>query len=613
MSFSDLGIPVDAVESRTAAVCTNSSGKSRVVIAAKGFLIVVDPETGDCQQVNFPNRDVEYPYDTFSSKDGMFYMGAGVMFYAFDPFRLEFLDALRVGGQDELCGFSYAEDEQGHIYMASYPQCRLYRYRKSERDISPLGSVDIEQKYPFHMAVDGHGWVYIGTGTSKKNIIAYNTSSGEKHSLLPDHLRTTGVGLVRQGYDDQRDIHEQEYLAYAEIGSKWVRLERGEIIENMPGEQPPRSWYSGESFGKLHRQLPGNWQVVRHSLSERMLILQHRLTGQLTSIPLFYSSEGASLSPLFLGPDRNLYGTSNHPLHFYIYEPDQTRLHNWGPHIIENGAGGNLAAYAAQGNWLAGAAYPGGGLHLYDISKPIHIDPSTGELRNPICVTEHPIDIHRPRCAIALSGGEHIAYGGFPGYGRVGGGLCFYHLPTGEDTLIPHTELIPHQSTMALAETMNGHLIGGTSIETPGGADPISQTACIYKLDWRTRTLLSSWQPLTDIREYSLLLVDSRDYIHALTSSSEYVVFDPQTESLIHQESLQDWGAIVRQGWELDEADGCIYGVLSKAVFRIPLGTLKPEQLATPPAPITSGFVKRDHTLYFAISTHLWSYSLSER
>ncbi|MFE0557455.1 hypothetical protein ACFW1P_16255 [Paenibacillus sp. NPDC058910] len=616
MSFSDLGIPVDAVESRTAAVCTNRSGDSRVVIAAKGFLIVVDPITGDCRQVNFPNHDVEYPYDTFSSRTGMFYMGAGSMFYAFDPFRLDFVDALKAGAEDELCGFSYAEDEQGHIYMASYPQCRLYRYRPAERDIFPLGSVDTEQKYPSHMAVDSYGWVYIGTGTSRKNIIAYNANSGASHSLLGGDLRTIGIGLVRQGYGEPHASHskghDQAYLAYAQIGKQWVRLERGTILEKIADEQVPVSLYMGKSFEKLHRQLPGDWHVIRHSLSERQLILKHRLTGKTRSIHLQYTSEGASLSPLFLGPDKNIYGTSNHPLHFYTYEPEHARLHNWGPHMIENGAGGNLAAYAAQGSLIAGAAYPGGRLHLYDVSKPIQVEQSAGEQRNPICVTEH-IDIHRPRCAVALSGGEHIAYGGFPGYGMVGGGLCIYHLPSGEDTLIPHTELIPNQSTIALAETKKGHLVGGTSIETPGGADPVGKAACLYRMDWRTRTLLNRWQPRADIREYSLLLVDSRDWIHSLTSDSEYVVWDPLTESFLYQESLSQWGTIVRQGWQLDETDGCIYGVLSEAIFRIPLESLKPERIATPPHPITSGFVKREHMLFFTISTRLWSYSLSKR
>ena len=632
MSFIDLGIPADAVESRTAAVCTNSTGESRIVIAAKGFLLVVDPITEDCQQFIFPNHYSEYPYDCFSSSNGIFYVGAGTMFYAFDPFQLAFIDLFAVGGQDELCGFSYAENDQGHIYMASYPQCRLYRYRPHERDIISLGSIDSEQKYPSHMAVDSYGWVYIGTGTLRKNILAYDPCNGLVHPLLADELRTTGIGLVRQGYGHSHASAKEKLTchAYAQIGEQWCRLEQGIVVENLSDDQVPASLYMGASFGKFHRQLKGEWEVISHSLSDRELILQH-LSGQIRTIKLQYTSEGAALSPIFLGPNDTIYGTSNHPLHFYTYEPDEqadvrgcrdhysAKINNMGPKVIQHGAGGNLAAYATQGNILAGAAYPGGRLHLFDTSQPIQLkdsnssgicfEPLKSQLRNPICVTEH-LEIHRPRCAVALRDGEHIAYGGFPGYGMVGGGLCIYHLPSSKDLLIQHTELVPDQSTVALAEAPDGCLIGGTSIETPGGAEPLTKTAAIYALDWQNRTILKSWQLRENIREYSLLLIDYRGWIHTLTSCSTYFVWDPVSESIFHEENLSAWGSIVRQGWQLDEEKDCIYGVLSNAIFKIPLDSMRPERLAIPPSTITSGFVKRKHQLFFTISTHLWSYTL---
>src|SRR5690606_16621354 len=163
-----------------------------------------------------------YPYDTFSSRSGIFYVGAGSMFYAFDPFQLSFIDAIALEDKDELCGFSYAENDHGHVYMASYPQSRLYRYRPDEKDFACLGSMDSEQKYPSHMAVDAYGWVYIGTGTTRKNIIAYDPISGAARSLLHDDLRTIGIGLVRQGHGMlPRAGYQPSSQAYAQIGEQW--------------------------------------------------------------------------------------------------------------------------------------------------------------------------------------------------------------------------------------------------------------------------------------------------------------------------------------------------------------------------------------------------------
>lgn len=604
MGFTDLGIPVDAVESRTAAICTNSAGDCRVVIAAKGFLLVVDPVTENCRQHPFPNHHSEYPYDTFSSRNGMFYVGAGSLFYAFDPFQLIYVDAIAVDDKDELCGFSYAENEQGHIFMASYPHSRLYRYRPLERDFTSYGSMDDEQKYPSHMAVDAYGWVYIGIGTTRKNIIAFHTESGLKKSLLLEEARSIGMGRVRQGPSLQ---------AYAQLGDQWVRVEQGSMVEPLPADEIPASLYTDAeiSFGKFHRQLPGDWKVLSHSLSDRELILQHESTAQLRTIKLRYRSEGAMLSPLALGPNENIYGTSNHPLHFYTYDSlsPASKPINYGARIIQHGAGGNIAAYAVQGNLLIGAAYTQGRLHLYDVTKPIQLHES--EQRNPICVAEH-VEVHRPRCAIALRDGEHIAYGGFPGYGMVGGALCFYNLNTGNDQLIPHTRLIPNQSTVALAEAGDGTLIGGTSIETPGGADPKAETASLYLLDWQKETVLRSWQLRQNIREYSMLLIDSRGWIHTLTSCCAYLVWDPIEEAIVYETDLSEWGTIVRAGWQLCPEDQCIYGVLSHALFKIPLSSLQPERIAIPAGEITAGFVKRNNELFFAISTHLWSYSLEK-
>jgi len=602
MGFRDLGIAVDAVESRTAAVCINAEGSNRLVIAAKGFLLVVDPETEHCEQIAFPNGNTEYPYETFSSSQGIFYIGAGAFFYAFDPFNKVYIDCFKVGSDDELCGFSYAEDKQGHIYMASYPQSRLYRYRPAERDITSFGSMDPEQKYPFHMAADAYDWIYIGIGTTNKTIVAFHPPSGNKEIIQSSGIPVIGTGLVRQG---------PSYEAYAQLDQQWVRLEQGLITANVQEEQLPRSLYHGESFGKFHRQLSGSWQIIRHSLSDRELVLRYLSTGQEKVIRLHYESQGAQLSPITIGPGGKIYGTSNHPLHFYTYDPsgDENTVHNWGSKIIQHGAGGNIAAYAVLGSQLLGASYPGGRLHLYDTDKPLLLDDSSE--RNPQCITEH-MDIHRPRCAVALSDGEHMVYGGFPGYGMIGGGLCISHIPSGNHQLIQHTELIYEQSTVAIVESIDGTLIGGTSIETPGGANPREHSAYLYAFDWQNRAVLKKWRPVPKAREYSLLLIDSNGWIHALTSCSTYFVWDP-TEELIRAEAdLSAWGSIVRQGWQLCEEDQCIYGVLSGAVYRIPLISLKPERLAVPPQIITAGFVKINHELYFASSTHLWSYSIKE-
>lgn len=602
MRFRDLGVAVDAVESRTAAVCTNTDGESRVVIAAKGFLLVFDPISRACHQVPFPDGFCDYPYQCFSSADGMFYTGAGPMFYGFDPFRLEMAVAEHVGASDEIIGFSYAEDSEGAIWFTSYPRCQLYRYQPAEQRVESCGSMDAEQKYPSHLAMDDGGTLYMGVGTARRKVIVYHPAIGrrEEVALMGAYAESTGIGIVRQDVDGRVHIEEEPGL--------WVIYREGKPT-GASGEEP-LSHYSGSSFQSIHRQLPGDWQIVSHSLSERRLRLRHRLSGEVQIAALDYVSEGAQLSPLTLGPDGQIYGTSNHPLHFYSYAPGDDRLTNHGPGVIEHGSGGNICAYAAQGDVLAGVVYAGGYLHLYDTSRPMVLSMDSDK-RNPRWVTKHK-EIHRPRCAIALGDGRTIVYGGFPGYGDVGGGLCFYDVRSGEEKLLTHEQLIRYQSTVSVALDRTGSLVGGTSIETPGGAEPKASHACIYRLDTQTQQVIAQWSPDPAIREYAQLMVDEAGRIHVISSCSQYIVWDPERGKEVMRRDCSDWGKVVRQGMAYVPEHRSMIGVLSEAIFCVDTDSLEIRLLAAPPTPITSGLALAADTIYYGSGSHLWCCCLDQ-
>lgn len=134
---------------------------------------------------------------------------------------------------------------------------------------------------------------------------------------------------------------------------------------------------------------------------------------------------------------------------------------NFGGEVIEKGGGGNIPAYASSGNLLIGVAYAGGKLYEFDTAKKFK------KSQNPKLVLQEE-SIHRPRCAITLKDQEHIVWGGFPGYGMVGGSLGIYHMKTEVNLLLTHEQLVENQSTISLGQLSSGDILGGTSIETPG-------------------------------------------------------------------------------------------------------------------------------------------------
>lgn len=605
-----IGVPVMAEETRSAAVCASPAGEVRVVVAARGFLLSVNPATGRCEQHPFPGGLVDYPFASLSTGEGMFHTGAGRQWMVFDPFAGSYRHAIVPAPEEEIVGMSFAEDGQGFVYATTYPGCRLLRFDPRGGRVEALGRLDKRQKYAMSLAVDRHSWVYAGIGTERPSIAAWDPKRRTIGTLAEQPDGAAGSAQVHTGADGE---------AYGRLreGAPWFRLRNGEMIPVDEADVSP-SLYTGSGYNKLHRQLPGDERIAEVNLSDRELTLEAAGTGTAAgknrrTIALRYETEGTMLSPLALGPDGLIYGTSNHPLHFYTYDPRTGDLRNYGGRAVEYGGGGNICAYAAVGPYLAGAAYAGGHIHVLDTRRPVTAGAEEGSPRNPVRAGSYP-DIHRPRAAAAHPGGEYAVFGGFPGYGCVGGGLCLFHVPSMSGTVMTHQEVVPYQSTMGLAFMDEHRLFGCTSIETPGGAEPLADQAELYLLDWRSRKVVRRWTPVPGAREISLLAADRRGLLHAVTGDAVYFAFDPEAERVVRRLDLSRWGKPVRQGL-LTMADGDgeerVYGLLSGAVFRISAADGRLDILAEPELPITAGMAITGGNLFFASGSRLASLCLT--
>ncbi|TLS52060.1 hypothetical protein FE782_11880 [Paenibacillus antri] len=590
---------MEADETRTAAVCIHPEGEARIVVAARGYVVIVDPASETSRQLYFPEKYKEYPYACIAGAEGAFYIGAGRMFMAIDPFEGKYTDALTPDCGEEIVGFRLAEASDGSVYLTTYPRCLLLRYDPAERTIETVARLDETQKYAGSIACGRDGWVYAGIGTERRDVVAVRPATGERRSFVPAEERTRGAGRVVASLDGRvfgswSEGEEGEPL--------WHELSNGEFAR-IEGAPPP-SAYAGEGFRTVHGALPAPWDVESVDLAEREVVVANRENGKRKTIRLHYRSDGANVSPLTLGPDGRVWGTSNHPLQLFAFDPDAGKTTNYGGRAIELGGGGNLCAYASAGTILAGAAYAGGHLHLIDTAKPLQWEEPSA--RNPKLVASHR-EVHRPRCALAHSDGAHIVYGGFPDYGFVGGGLCVYDLRTGEDALLTHDRLVPDQSTLCLAEAEGGRLlIGGTSIETPGGAEPKAKEAALYAMDWATRTVVERWTPIPGAREISLLKAYTSHRVIGITSDALLFTFDVRTGETLRTLDLSAWGKVVRDGLAAAD-DGLFVVAVSGAVCVIEPVALELFKALQPPVPVTAGLAYRGGRAYFASGSELCS------
>lgn len=599
----DHGIPIQAEESRTAAICINEQGEERFVIAARGFVMVINPETEKYVQLFFPEDYVEYPFASFSSHSGLFYTGAGKMLMVLDPFKEHFVDYQWIENGEEIVGFSFAEDANGQIYATTYPTCHLLQYCPLTKKLRDYGSMDHSEKYAGSMAVDEDGWIYAGIGTEHKNVIAFHPETQQKLSFVVEQQRTRGAGYVYKGINGYVYGHwEAENLKDVNFASKWRTFSNGKCSTITSSDISP-SLYSGLGFNKIHRNGLGTYRILEHSLSEGYVVFTNDL-GEINRINFSYQSQGADLSTLYIGPDRYLYASSKHPLHFFRYDFDSGSVTNFGAQVIEKGGGGNIVAYAAQGSTMVGFAYAGGKIYEFNLKKPI-----SESSQNPKLISEHEL-IHRPRCAISHPDGKHIIWGGYPGYGMAGGGLGIYHVESKINTIIPHTSIVQAQSTVCLGVLRSGNILGGTSVETPGGASTKDNEGFLYLLDWERKEIVYKINPIPGSREISQLFIDKKERAHCLSIEGTYFVFDPYEKTNLFSVDLSVYGIPVRNGFVLNEKGTHLYCLLSDAILAVDMSTdgiTEPKVIARLDEPATSGIAYDHGKIYFGCGSNLYS------
>ncbi len=617
-AFTDYGTLVQSDEQRGAALVRAKDGETYFVICGRGYVLSVNIRTQEVKQELYPERyRGGSSFAALGSSGGLFYTGAGKMFMEYDPAANAFTYFSKDWPDELNVGFRLAETADGRILIASHPTCRLSIFDPKTRLMTDCGRMDAQEKYISYIVEDAQGWIYMGIGTERRNMVAFNPKTGERRQFLAESERVRGSGYFHKGQDGQIYGHVQDDLHLCEGTFEWKRYLGGEGTPVAESDVSPLANYYGRYVYSWGVNSPGtdSTLIKKLNLKEHELVYTHPETGREIAMRLEYFSYGAGLNRLTAGPDGKLYGTTTHPSHFFIFDPATRQATDYG----------NMRAvtcFASQGPIIACASYPGGYILRIDTRKPITPFPTPGE--NPAVIGQHE-EVYRPRSAAAHPDGKRMVFGGFAGYGAVGGGLCVYNVETGEQTIIQNQELVPYQSTVGMRFLKNRDLLCANSIETPGGGAPKTSEAEFCRFDLDTRKLVYRAVPVPGAREISVFELDDAGLVHGITSDSIYVsalnagfvgtsnavyfVFDPETRKTLHVRKLPEYGLPVLDGM-LKNADGMIYGILGKAICRIDPARRDFEVVAVPPRGIGAGVAITDGKLYFGCGPNLWSWQL---
>jgi len=601
--FMDHGVAAPVAESRGVVVTQDAQGHPLVIACSldnspQGWILVTDVDRRETRQYYYPEGVPNSPpYASLLSQNGRFYTGAGRVLLEFDPASRAWLfHGVPQPEAECFVGEAFADGPDGLIYAGTYPNSHLISFDPRTKEMTDYGQMDPQEQYFTYLAFDQAGWAYCGLGTARYNLVAFHPKTRERRQIVPEEQRQLGTARVYRGTDGK---------VYGNAGGQWYQLWEGNATPIAQEAAAPKAPTGEIGWGNTRGVFPDGRILRAYNLPERWLEVEDPRTKEVKRLTFDYRSEGATITSLVAGPDGKVYGSTCHPMHFFAYSPERKVLEDWGP--VARIGGGNICAMDVQGQYVVGAAYSGGWLYLYDTAQPWNGE--TGDHPNPRLLAEYPADICRPRAALAHPDGHHVLMAGYMGYGRRGGGMALYDLTTGESTLLTHEDLIPDQSTITLKALPDGNLVGGTSIETPGGGHPTAKEGVLYILDWPTRKVVFQTVPVPGASEVFSLEVGPDGWVYGLTAGSNFFVFDPATRQVVHRESLAEYGGLPRPAL-IRGPDGNLYALFTKALVRIEPQTFRHEKLADAPGSISAGLAIQAGRLYFAIGSHLWSYGL---
>ena len=611
-AFIDHGVGAAVAESRGVVATEDAGGRSLVIalsldLSPEGSILVTDIDAGTTEQYYYPEGVPNSPpYASLMSENGRFYTFAGSVLLEFSLESREW-SFHGVPAADEMCytGSAMADGPDGRIYGCGHPNCHLVSFDPETKEMTDHGQMDPEEHYPTCLEADPSGWLYLGIGTARCNIVAYNPATGERRQIIDEEERELGTGYVYLGEDDK---------CYGRACGKWYRMSGGEaevIAENeaVPAVATGAIAYStmvsgGDECQATGRTFTDGRQLRQYNMPDRWLDVEDK-DGDVERIEFEYDSGGSAITSLIAAPDGMVYASTCHPLHFVAYNAKIDVLEDWGP--IERLGGGNFCAMALQGKYWAGAAYCGGFLYLYDTTQPWNGE--TGDAPNPRLVAQYEGDIERPRTMLAHPDGMHVLVGGFMGYGMTGGGIALYNVETGASTLLTHRQVIPDQSTITLKALPNGDVVGGTSVTTPGGGHAAASEGVLYVMDWEATQVVFQTVPVPGAEEVFSIEVGPDGLVYGAASGAQFFVFDPTSREIVHREDMAHYGDMPREVL-VGGPDGNLYAIFTEAIVRIEPTTFAHERLAEPPERVTAGVSIYGGRLYYACGSHLWSCGL---
>ncbi len=589
--FVDHGIPTPVAQTRGVVSTVDQSGQDVILTWLQDWrggyaILMVNAETGASQQFDVPFKpDGDEPSAIYLSSKNRLYTLFNSQFVEFDVASKRFTFHGKVNGKTAM---SMTEDKDGRIWAATYPNNQLVSFNPQNSSLQNHGQLAKESwtQYPRSIAVDAHGWVYVGSGLAASQIYAYNIQSHATQALLSSSQRVSGTAVVTQS---------QSNVVYARNGRQQFMLTNGKASGLNAGAQVAESSLKGGAQNLVDREFPSGRRLVSVDMHDRTLVTRDA-SGQQKTVKFNYTTQGAALTFVCATGDNKVCGGTRFPMHTFYYSAGDNKFDSKQlprqPNVM-----------AALGSRLYVAAYPDG--KLFQESE-------NGKNEFSEVLNAYP-SINRPHAMLIMGGGSQIALAGTPEYGTTGGGMMFWNRSTGQKSRIDHWHLVPNHSVQAMIELSNGMLLGGTTVAPgTGGVTKAGNSGELFLMDANSHEVRWRGAPVPGAKTITDLVVGTDGLVYGLADSVDLFVFNPNNRQVVSVNRFsKDLGpSVYAQGTRafVKGADGSIYVLLYNGIGKVDTKAHTVTRVVSSPVRITVGGAAADGRIYFGSNNHLYSW-----
>lgn len=544
-------------------------------------IVSIDPETGEHREFESPIETEDAAWAMAPGPDGNLYIGTAPNAYILrlNPKANTLSVVGRPAGTEKyIWQFAIGADKK--LYGCTFPSAKLVRFDFTTGGMEDLGRMDATEQYGRFIAASDDGFVYVGIGSGRAKVVAYEIASGRSRSILPESQQAPGFARVHRGVDGK---------AYGSVGGQDFRFEKWTAVAVQPSE--------------VRRETKNVLKDGRAVLSAAGGLIRTRdpKMGSEARAPFRYSGKELQVFRLGLGPDGLIYGSGIQPAHLFSLNPGSGDIRE-----IATLGEGEFYSFLKYGDLLLAAAYSGTSpLIAYDPSKP-YSPGQEGSGANPRLVHfEGEVATWRPLAMI--TGPDNRVYvGGVAGYGELGGLLAVWDVNSGQVRSIRH--VVRNQSIVSLT-VARGQIIGSTTISGGGGSRPSEKEAKLFVWDPTSQRQVFEIVPVAGSAGISELITARNGLVFGISGGSTLFAFDPSLRKVVQTTALPFRG-VVTNSVHLG-SDGLIRGLATEGIYEINPNLRTARLVARSPEKITAGIAAEGDNLYFASGSKIYRFSFT--